>query len=318
MPENTVSLEEEKKRIINEFKSVMDFYRMEYSENLLALFNNFGCLLTGMLYMKGYLGEDQGKIRFNREQIYPSSQTSLEEKSGKELEAFAWELENAVRHMGDRWEEAEIFRSFQGTIRRQSVLRPLLALIQELICLWEKSPDRYDMYRVAREICDLCVNTKSQQSRYVLPDEIVETLAGQLLPKEGEAVKVFDPQYASGSMLLSAARCGREAKLYGCEENEELRLSARILCILAEQKIQEPGEAFLEGGIENAFDLVLANLPFTSESIRPWGWERNLPSVKQKYNLFFMKTLLTLGADGYAAMIVPDSFLFPQEEKRYW
>ena len=49
--------EKEKDKIVQEFKTIIDFYRMEYSDDLLALFNEFGCLLLCRLFFLGYFKE---------------------------------------------------------------------------------------------------------------------------------------------------------------------------------------------------------------------------------------------------------------------
>ena len=70
MKERTVSKErreEYKKQVLQEFKSAVNFYRLESSEDLIGLFNTFGYLL-----ICGITGE--GGIRELRETNYASAE----------------------------------------------------------------------------------------------------------------------------------------------------------------------------------------------------------------------------------------------------
>ena len=166
---------------------------------------------------------------------------------------------------------------------------------------------------------DLCVNTKTDLNRYTLPDyivlQLVKLLQSEPAGNEGrEKLRIFDPQYGSGNMLLMVGNYLKNAHLCGFEQDARFRMSARILSVLANQVIETWDGKFLENREIGSFDIVITNPLFSSESVREedraWFVPGELGRVRGRHNLFLVRSMQLLTENGQAVLVVPDSFLF--------
>ncbi|MBD5456817.1 MAG: N-6 DNA methylase [Lachnospiraceae bacterium] len=311
-------LKEKTDKILRGFRTVIDFYRMEYSENLTVLFNETGFLLIIRLFYGGYFEKEQEmsvsesnkyKLTVDLEKLHDQSQEMMD---------FFWD--NMVRKFENDSEGNGKFsglRGFQFTIRKSSVLRHMLEITEEICELWEVTGDKDALYDVICKIHKSCAGGREDKGRYTLPESVVAQIL-QLLNPEWESgifpapIAILDPQYGSGEMLIAAGRYLKHTELYGEESNEQLRISAQILSIFAGLTIHDVKEDFLKEASNWRYDLVVANPIFSNENVE--DKLRELPdelwNIKGKYNLLIVRSLLALKVNGYAAIIVPDSFLF--------
>ena len=167
---------------------------------------------------------------------------------------------------------------------------------------------------------------------------LVHLMTLMLRPKPGESV--YDPTCGTGGMLISTAAMLKEAgeeyrslKLYGQELNYGTSAIARMNLVLhgiedahiAGGASTLEGPAFLDGGRLKAFDIVLANPPY---SIRAWNrdlfasdpYGRNLwgvpPQGRADY-AFFQHIAASLDpVTGRAAILFPHGVLFRKEEQK--
>lgn len=123
-----------------------------------------------------------------------------------------------------------------------------------------------------------------------------------------------DGEYGSGTMLLAAGKYLEKAELFGYEQDKRLRMSANILSILARKPIVTLDDNFLENGKTERFDFVLTNPLFQNdvvpEEVRREVLPQELWRVRGKHNLIVVRSLEALVENGWAAIVVPDSFLF--------
>ncbi len=71
----------------------------------------------------------------------------------------------------------ESFKEFQLSTKKISVLNQILQILIELLDIWDKAEDERFLYETVREIYELCIHTKRDVGRYVLPDSYVKLLA---------------------------------------------------------------------------------------------------------------------------------------------
>ncbi|MDY3919103.1 MAG: N-6 DNA methylase [Candidatus Limivivens sp.] len=309
--------------ILREYKTVMDFYRMDYSDDLTALFHDTGYLLLCELSEAGYFacrsfGREQAVEDEAVSEVRKAMQ-SLEDRSSEEILAYAESLEREFQRRTEQDPRFEKLQDFKIGIRKSSLLRQIFQVLEKLFGLEQKFQEPRVFYEVLRKIHELCANTRNDRSRYVLPERIVEQVARLLeagMEENGEdrPVSIFDPQYGSGELLLDAGEFFKNAGLYGHEEEPGLRLSARILCLVSGAVIREEEEDFPEKEPGRRYQIVLANPPFGRESVPYAPSDLILPGglryLKEKYHLCLVRSLQALELNGSAALVVPESFLF--------
>ncbi|MCM1253188.1 MAG: SAM-dependent methyltransferase [Clostridium sp.] len=310
-------------QIINKFKIAMDFYRMEYSDDLRTLFNEFGYLLLCRLSNEGYLTDDMmedGRIYAYKRKVRLKEDESSE-LPAKEIDFLIgfWHStfqENVVR-VNNRF---SVFADFSFSIKRHSVLRQILLVIKDLILLRKQSDDMSAVYHAVYNIHSLCISSgKSASGRFFVPDRIVERLMERLYAKtESEHSKrpatVLDPQYGTGNMLMMAKKYYPNASFYGFENNQIFRISAQILAILSDMAIKTYEGEFSEKQAESQYDIVLAN-PVFNNNVMPQNiylpfFSYESGEIKSQYSLFIVRILQSLAPGGHAVIITPDSFLF--------
>ena len=311
-------LKDEIDKILRGFRTVIDFYRMEYSENLTVLFNETGFLLIMRLFYGGYFEKEQ-EMSASGSKKYKLA-IDLKELHGQPQEMMDFFLDSMVQKFENASEENRIFSGLQGfqfTIRKSSVLRHILEITEEICELWEVTGDKDTLYDVIYRIHKLCTGSRADKGRYTLPENAITQILQVLNPEWGSGIfnlpiAVLDPQYGSGEMLIAAGRYLKDANLCGEESNEELRLSAQILSIFAGLIIQDVKENLLKGEMDRHYDVVLANPLFSNENVedKVWDLPDDLWNIKGKYNLLIMRSIKALAPGGSAAIIVPDSFLF--------
>lgn len=307
--------------IIQAFKEAIDIYRMEHSEDTMLLFNEFGYLLIYRLEQKNSLGNGWNSRVERGEDSFPFNENFSDWPSEK-IEVYVHNLEEEYRTPSQiKWEQMRTLSELRGEfkIRKASVLRQLLLVMDDILRLQEEYPDENMAYDVARQILELCVSVKGGKSSYILPDEMVRELIHLVCWKKGmtknHELEMLDPQCGPGTMLIAAQQYLGNEKCRGIEEDRQLWISAQILIILSGAKIKVGGEEFREEFLNknHKYDFILANPPFISENVPgnvKWGEE-----IRGKHNLILKGSLCALKENGTAVMIVPDSFLFSSKKE---
>lgn len=175
--------------------------------------------------------------------------------------------------------------------------------------------------------------TKSKAGEFYTPRSVVRLMVDMLDPKEGETV--YDPACGTGGMLLAAVEHVQEAggdartffgKLYGQEKNLTTSGIARMNLFLhgIEDFSIEQGDTlrdpkFKDQGVLSAFDVVLANPPF---SLERWGrevWESDpwgrafagLPTDKSGDFAWVQHMVKSMaGPHGRMGVVLPQGALF--------
>ena len=284
---------------IREFKSVIDFYRMEYSENLILLFNDLGyLLLCRLIHEYGTIKKwKRDNSDFRREgDSLGVKDFSLQ--SAEEITSYLNKLEYNFRVATEYEDQLAFLKNYKLTIKKNSVMRPILEIVNELYELQDRSGGTDLLYDAVQRILELCINNKAEKSRYILPDEIIKYLA-QILDAERKftntdrKVSILDPQYSSGNMLTAASGYFKNSQLYGFESDNSLKISAQILFILANIDVNTGEENFLTNRLEKRYDIVLANPSFTNDPVPENSnvYEPPLPEelghINGKYNAVF-------------------------------
>lgn len=295
-PTDGVLWEEESKRIVQEFKKAIDVYRMEYSKDLIALFNEFGYLLVCRLAGEGYFApgwEEDGHgdegIEWQRTGIDVGAAKKDFVKidylnfPAEKIPYAVKDLQQMLREEARHNNRLKKFHSllenelhFRVSIRKASIMRQLLIVIEELAELncqyWEEQV----LKQIVLQLHSLCLNVKNDRGRYMLPEQTIGLLMRVLCAgREEQPESLLDPQCGSGNMLIAAKKClddmkaerakrpdtetretglhGAEAKdtsLYGFESNEGLGIFALILGLLTDTPMEISGEDFLQSRSE--------------------------------------------------------------------
>lgn len=306
---------EYKKEILQEFKSVTNFYRLESSGDLLELFHTIGYLL-----INGMTGR-----REIRDLLYGDRIVYLADEEWKRIQ-YCFRQEECECWQQILQNDEVLARTVQEIGRYEvpgglsdSVWRQILHILQNLLEKYREISDLDFLYEVAREMLELCVNAKGDSGRYALPDSIVFQMAKLIRNEQADNItekngRVLDPQYGSGSMLLAAGTYLEDARLCGYEQNERLRMAARILSVLARRPIEMYKGDFLQDRELGTFEVVFANPTFGSEKVPEYVWDWFLPGelgrVGGRHNLVLVRSLQALAENGHAVLVVPDSFLF--------
>lgn len=313
--EEKTAFEKMEGRIQRQFKAAVDFYRMEYSDNLILLFNEFGYLLI----CRSVCGK----------QGYDLKDSDFSDKTGEDINAYIDSLEQCFKMEAPRNPRFSFLNDFNRTIRKSSVIRPILEIVNELYEL-SRTIAKKQFYHIVRQIFTICSNVESYRTRYTLPDDITRDLvrllnAERKMQDKNETISVLDPQMGSGSMLIAAKDCYHKAVLTGYEEDRNLRISAQILSFAADAELKAGAGDLLTQGIKEKYDIVITNPPFNSELLPDFYYDfvpKEMQHIRGRYNMSVVCSLAALKEDGRCALIVPNSFLFSSKresvEVRRW
>lgn len=329
--------EKEGRKIVQEFQELTDHYRMEYSDDLPALFNEFGylliCRLSGMGYFDtvwnqydadGDNTEDLGgKVNFS---VFTSDQIR---HYVEELKQSLWKTKEKNSRLQEFWIHLVEKLRFSISTQKPFILRQMLIIIDDLSRLWPQYRDKEVMESTILQCHTLCLNTKNDRNRFVLPEQMTCLIQQLLREQRTQNVEsLMDPQCGSGSMLIAAKKhlkndSGEDISLYGFEINERLRVSALILGILTDTQMEISDEDFLQKqtdgkpdasqhqNADRKYDIVLSNPSFTNENMqKPTQFSNLSVPIRGRHNLFVVQSIRALNVQGQAAVIVPDSFLF--------
>lgn len=290
-------------KILREFRSLIDFYRMEYDEDLLSLFQDFCYLLIG-------------RACYQREQDSSVKHDYLKMTS-EEVEEWVYKFQKEIwREMREADWYRDVFE-YQLFIEKTSILRQILQVSETLLDICHKVEDEDFCYKAVRGMYELCVCNKRNSERYVLPDIYVKIFA-QILDLEknsdrgGEKLSILDPQAGTGTVLIATGQYWPKAVLRGYESDRQLRIGVQLLSILSGKRIYLEKRDFLPKGAEKAYDIVFANPSFTNTKERlSTEIQIQMPiRVQTRYGFFLVQSVLALASGGMAVLVVPDSFLF--------
>ena len=272
--------------IVEEFKEAADFYRMEYSEDLMGMFRDFGC----MLLLKCKV-DTEGKADLER----------LLEGRHKLKGTVKRQLMTVAEELAQLWAPGE--QDGSGDTGE-----------------YEGSQNVREMFRTAlEEIFHFCLYSKGGKNRYLLPEETAKPLLRLIALPEGmmagnEGLVVLDTQCGAGSVLMAASRYLKNARLMGYEKDEEMWAAAVIMSQLSGLEMELHLEDGARADLYESCDLVISNPIYGTDTIKDEELIDQLPgelkTVRGRYHMELIRSMQALNFDGKAMLIVPNSFLF--------
>ena len=272
--------------IVEEFKEAADFYRMEYSEDLMGMFRDFGC----MLLLKCKV-DTEGKADLER----------LLEGRHKLKGTVKRQLMTVSEELAQLWEPGE--QDGSGDTGE-----------------YEGSQNVREMFQTAlEEIFHFCLYSKGGKNRYLLPEETAKPLLRLLIFPEGmmagnEGLVVLDTQCGAGSALMAASRYLKNLRLMGYEKDEEMWAAAVIMSQLSGLEMELHLEDGARADLYESCDLVISNPVYGTDTIKDEELIDQLPgelkTVRGRYHMELIRSMQALNFDGKAMLIVPNSFLF--------
>lgn len=272
--------------IVEEFKEAADFYRMEYSEDLMGMFRDFGC----MLLLKCKV-DTEGKADLER----------LLEGRHKLKGTVKRQLMTVSEELAQLWEPGE--QDGSGDTGE-----------------YEGSQNVREMFQTAlEEIFHFCLYSKGGKNRYLLPEETAKSLLRLLTFPEGmmagnEGLVVLDTQCGAGSALMAASRYLKNLRLMGYEKDEEMWAAAVIMSQLSGLEMELHLEDGARADLYESCDLVISNPVYGTDTIKDEELIDQLPgelkTVRGRYHMELIRSMQALNFDGKAMLIVPNSFLF--------
>jgi len=169
--------------------------------------------------------------------------------------------------------------------------------------------------------------SRSRQSGVInTPSATAREIVKLVYPKEGNPFlpEILDPAFGSGAFLIAILELVKAENIpfpphiRGFERDERLRHCVVLLSYFYTNLNNYPILELTDGGspiqiMEGQFDIILANPPFRTQSLRDreiLGDDGSLPvPTKDIHRAFIQRTLLGLRPGGKCAIIVPDSFL---------
>ena len=271
--------------IVEEFKEAADFYRMEYSEDLMGMFRDFGC----MLLLKCKV-DTEGKADLER----------LLEGRHKLKGTVKRQLMTVSEELAQLWEPGE--QDGSGDTGE-----------------YEGSQNVREMFQTAlEEIFHFCLYSKGGKNRYLLPEETAKPLLRLITLPEGmmagnEGLVVLDTQCGAGSVLMAASRYLKNPRLMGYEK-EEMWAAAVIMSQLSGLEMELHLEDGARADLYESCDLVISNPVYGTDTIKDEELIDQLPgelkTVRGRYHMELIRSMQALNFDGKAMLIVPNSFLF--------
>ena len=261
--------------IVQEFREAADFYRMEYSQDLMGLFRDFGCMLLEVCGAdpEGDM-EDDPQMR----QLFGYRQT-LRGTVKRQLTAVSEELAGLRKD------------PFSGELFQ--------AALSEIFhfCLYSKGgKNRYLLpMETAKPLLGLVTRPE-----------------GMLSP--GDGAMVLDTQCGAGSTLMAANEYLNDPKLIGYEQDKEMWAAGIIMSRLLNLKMELHLQDEIPAGLYESCDLVISNPVYGTDTVKDESLAEGLPAelrtVRGRYHLELIRSMQALKYDGKAMLIVPNSFLF--------
>ena len=275
---NTELKEQYSEKIIQEFRIVLDFYRMEYADDPVALFHEFGCLLIQESGEKNGAYTDFAPLASYEYRITKNSVRKP--------------LLQVVDDVKELWQELDADAVFE-----------VVYAIHEL-CM-KNSPQKGRFVLPGEVTGQLVRIIQAERNR-----DGLDPIASVFDPQYGSGEMLL----RAYQDLKPKGNGENEIAVYGIENDERLRLSGQILTYLAGVKIKTPKGEFLREPLRESFDLVLANPPFGNDNVAfdtsAVSAMTGMRRIRGRYHLALAGSLLTLKENGSAAVVVPDSFLF--------
>lgn len=272
--------------IVEEFKEAADFYRMEYSEDLMGMFRDFGC----MLLLKCKV-DTEGKADLER----------LLEGRHKLKGTVKRQLMTVSEELAQLWAPGE--QDGSGDTGE-----------------YEGSQNVREMFQTAlEEIFHFCLYSKGGKNRYLLPEETAKPLLRLITLPEGmmagnEGLVVLDTQCGAGSVLMAVSRYLKNPRLMGYEKDEEMWAAAVIMSQLSGLEMELHLEDGARADLYESCDLVISNPVYGTDTIKDEELIDQLPgelkTVRGRYHMELIRSMQALNFDGKAMLIVPNSFLF--------
>lgn len=272
--------------IVEEFKEAADFYRMEYSEDLMGMFRDFGCMLLLKCKVDTEGKADLERLLEGRHKLKGTVKRQLMTVSEELVQLWAPGEQDGSGDTGE----------------------------------YEGSQNVREMFQTAlEEIFHFCLYSKGGKNRYLLPEETAKPLLCLLTFPEGmmagnEGLVVLDTQCGAGSALMAASRYLKNLRLMGYEKDEEMWAAAVIMSQLSGLEMELHLEDGARADLYESCDLVISNPVYGTDTIKDEELIDQLPgelkTVRGRYHMELIRSMQALNFDGKAMLIVPNSFLF--------
>ena len=272
--------------IVEEFKEAADFYRMEYSEDLMGMFRDFGCMLLLKCKVDTEGKADLERLLEGRHKLKGTVKRQLMTVSEELVQLWAPGEQDGSGDTGE----------------------------------YEGSQNVREMFQTAlEEIFHFCLYSKGGKNRYLLPEETAKPLLRLLTFPEGmmagnEGLVVLDTQCGAGSALMAASRYLKNLRLMGYEKDEEMWAAAVIMSQLSGLEMELHLEDGARADLYESCDLVISNPVYGTDTIKDEELIDQLPgelkTVRGRYHMELIRSMQALNFDGKAMLIVPNSFLF--------
>lgn len=272
--------------IVEEFKEAADFYRMEYSEDLMGMFRDFGCMLLLKCKVDTEGKADLERLLEGRHKLKGTVKRQLMTVSEELVQLWAPGEQDGSGDTGE----------------------------------YEGSQNVREMFQTAlEEIFHFCLYSKGGKNRYLLPEETAKPLLRLLTFTEGmmagnEGLVVLDTQCGAGSALMAASRYLKNLRLMGYEKDEEMWAAAVIMSQLSGLEMELHLEDGARADLYESCDLVISNPVYGTDTIKDEELIDQLPgelkTVRGRYHMELIRSMQALNFDGKAMLIVPNSFLF--------
>lgn len=162
------------------------------------------------------------------------------------------------------------------------------------------------------------VNESGRSGEYVTPYAIVQLMVEMLSPTDGKSI--YDPACGTGGLLIESARCINSNSLnnnlnYSLIGNDTSSFACLISIVNLLINKEFNFEIILKDSLEEnytnkKYDFVLTNPPFGKKS----GWDNihiNTHYKGPNLDYYFLEHVIdSLNADGKAAIILPERFLY--------
>ena len=304
------------------FREMVNFYRMEYSQPLIRLFNEFAFLLLCWLY--------------SREEAFTESELrKLPSAMLADIVKGLGYAQSEEKELVALWQEhgLERYRTF---IYKGAVLRPLLlaaSRLAERAAGWRQDAGldgprrdewRRNLYGMLCRLLELCAGDKSEKGRYLLREQEAGWLLRLIEEDKEEAGMILDPQCGAAAMLDAAGRQFGRMSLYGMEEDEDWYRAACFLGHFSNFPISLRKESMEEAYMrpdrpKDRYDLVVTNPVFNNTPVAERGGAPLLlfpvDGIRSRYHYQIVGSLSAVRKEGKALLFVPDSFLFASKNE---
>ena len=213
-------------------------------------------------------------------------------------------------------EYGDIFSS-QFSIKKASTLKDIIELVDPINLTSTDTDVKGDAFEY---FLKTVTNGNKDLGEYFTPRHVVRTIVNLVKPVYGE--KIYDPFCGTGGFLLEAfkylslradtskpdiLKWIKQEALHGREITSTARITKMNMILFGDGHTNIEQMDSLEHPVHNKYDIVLSNIPYSQET--EYGSLYPIPS-KNADAICMQHIWDSLGPNGRAAVVVPESFLY--------